>query len=413
MASTINLLRLLADPTRVRLLLLLEQEEFSVAELQQILGMGQSRISSHLAQLKRAGVVSDRRVGKNMYYGANHHGRNSKRERVEEITRLLARELPETSRDRTSLKLVLHKRQDKARKYFDELAGKFGRSYVPGRSWKALAHTLITLLPPLTVADLGAGEGTLSQLLAKKARKVIAVDNSPKMVEFGSELAKKHGFNNLEYRLGDIQDPPIAKNSINLAILSQALHHAIHPERTQSRFMRGFFEEVKRRKVYRVAAAYLIAGGAIIQLASAAFPAWELPNWALRLVIVLLLIGFPIALLLAWAFDLTVQGIKAAPTTGAVGSHMRRNVITLVAAGVVVSAAAGFFLLPRVSAHKVDKSIAVLPFEGLSDEKENAYFADGIQDDVLTNLSKVGDLKVISRTSVMPYRGKTSNVREI
>src|SRR5436190_1210433 len=152
MASTINLLRLLADPTRVRLLLLLEQEEFSVAELQQILGMGQSRISSHLAQLKRAGVVSDRRVGKNVYYGANHHGRNSQRERVEEITRLLARELPETSSDRTSLKLVLHKRQDKARKYFDELAGKFGRSYVAGRSWKALAHTLITLLPPLTVA---------------------------------------------------------------------------------------------------------------------------------------------------------------------------------------------------------------------------------------------------------------------
>src|SRR5438067_9873195 len=186
-----------------------------------------------------------------------------------------------------------------------------------------------------------------------------------------------------------------------------------HPVQTQSLFMSGFFEEVKRRKVYRVAAAYVIAGGAIIQLASAAFPAWELPNWALRLVIVLLLIGFPITLILAWAFDITAQGIKAAPTTGAVGSHMRRNVITLVAAGVVVSAAAGFFLLPRVSAHKVDKSIAVLPFESLSDEKENAYFADGIQDDVLTNLSKIGDLKVISRTSVMPYRGKASNVREI
>jgi ubiquinone/menaquinone biosynthesis C-methylase UbiE/DNA-binding transcriptional ArsR family regulator len=231
MASTINLLRLLADSTRLRLLLLLEQEELSVAELQQILGMGQSRISSHLAQLKRVGVVSDRRVGKNVYYGANDQGRNSQRERVTDITRLLARELPETSRDRTSLKLVLHKRQDKARKYFDELAGKFGRSYVPGRSWKALAHTLITLLPPLTVADLGAGEGTLSQLLAKKARKVIAIDNSPKMVEFGSQLAKKHGFKNLEYRLGDIEDPPIAKNSINLAMLSQALHHAIHPER--------------------------------------------------------------------------------------------------------------------------------------------------------------------------------------
>jgi len=231
MASTINLLRLLADPTRVRLLVLLEQEELSVAELQQILGMGQSRISSHLAQLKRAGVVADRRMGKNVYYGASHTRQNAQRERVTEITRLLARDLPETSRDRTSLKLVLHKRQDKARKYFDELAGKFGRGYVPGRSWQALAHTFITMLPPLTVADLGAGEGTLAQLLAKKARKVIAIDNSPKMVEFGSELAEKHGFKNLEYRLGDIEDPPIARNSIDLAILSQALHHAIHPER--------------------------------------------------------------------------------------------------------------------------------------------------------------------------------------
>ena len=176
--------------------------------------------------------------------------------------------------------------------------------------------------------------------------------------------------------------------------------------------MNGFFEEVKRRKVYRVAAAYVIAAGGIIQLASAAFPAWELPNWALRFVIVLLLIGFPIALTLAWAFDVTAQGIKTTPTA-LPGTHRRRNVIMLVATGVIVSAVAGFFLLPRASARKIDKSIAVLPFENLSDEKENAYFADGIQDDVLTNLSKIGDLKVISRTSVMPYRGKASNLREI
>jgi TolB-like protein/Tfp pilus assembly protein PilF len=175
----------------------------------------------------------------------------------------------------------------------------------------------------------------------------------------------------------------------------------------------GFFKEVKRRKVYRVAAAYIIAAGGVIQLASAAFPAWELPNWALRLVIVLLLLGFPIALMLAWAYDITAQGVRATPTAAVPGSHRRRNVIMLVATGVIVSAGAGFFLLPRVSAHKVDKSIAVLPFENLSDDKENAYFADGIQDDVLTNLSKIGDLKVISRTSVMPYRGKTSNLREI
>src|SRR6516225_219281 len=124
-----------------------------------------------------------------------------------------------------------------------------------------------------------------------------------------------------------------------------------HPVQTQSLFMSGFFEEVKRRKVYQVAVAYIIAGGGIIQLASAAFPAWELPNWALRLVIVLLLIGFPIALILAWAFDVTPQGIKTTPTSDASGSHLRRNVITLITGGVIISAAAGFFLLPRVSAH--------------------------------------------------------------
>ncbi len=177
--------------------------------------------------------------------------------------------------------------------------------------------------------------------------------------------------------------------------------------------MTGFFDEVKRRKVYRVAAGYIIAAGGAIQLASAAFPAWELPNWALRSVIVLLLLGFPVALMFAWAFDITMQGVQATPESAVPGRHRRRNIIMLVATGVIISAAAGFFLLPRVSARKIDKSIAVLPFENLSDERENAYFADGIQDDVLTNLSKIGDLKVISRTSVMSYRGKASNVREI
>jgi TolB-like protein/Tfp pilus assembly protein PilF len=177
--------------------------------------------------------------------------------------------------------------------------------------------------------------------------------------------------------------------------------------------MTGFFEEVKRRKVYRVAAAYVIAAGGIIQLASATFPAWELPNWSLRLVILLLLVGFPIALILAWAFDITPQGIRATPEITVPRTGRRRNIIMLIATGVVVSAATGFFLLPRVAAHKVDKSIAVLPFENLSDEKENAYFADGIQDDLLTNLSKIGDLRVISRTSVMQYRGRPTNLRDI
>src|SRR5437588_1681885 len=182
---------------------------------------------------------------------------------------------------------------------------------------------------------------------------------------------------------------------------------------SKSLFMSGFFKELQRRKVYRVAAAYIIAAGFIIQVGSAVFPAWELPNWTLRLVVVLLLSGFPIALILAWAYDVTPQGIRATPTTSAPGAHRRRNLIMLIATGVVVSAAAGFFLLPRVSARKIDKSIAVLPFENLIDEKENAYFADGMQDDILTNLSKIGDLKVISRTSFMLYRGRAPNVGEI
>jgi TolB-like protein/Flp pilus assembly protein TadD len=175
----------------------------------------------------------------------------------------------------------------------------------------------------------------------------------------------------------------------------------------------GFFEELQRRKVYRVAAAYIIAAGFIIQIGSAIFPAWELPTWTFRLVVVLLLIGFPIALILAWAFDVTAQGIQ--PTRKAASeTHLRRNLIILVGTGVIVSAVAGFFLLPRTSARNIDKSIAVLPFENLSGDPDNAYFADGMQDDILTNLSKIGDLKVISRMSVMSYRGNgTRNAHDI
>jgi TolB-like protein/tetratricopeptide (TPR) repeat protein len=178
--------------------------------------------------------------------------------------------------------------------------------------------------------------------------------------------------------------------------------------------MSGFFEEVQRRKVYRVAAAYVIAAGFLIQIGSAVFPAWDLPGWAFRLVVVLLLMGFPIALILAWAYDITPQGIRATPAPTMPGSHRRRNLIMLIAIGVIISAGAGFFLLPRVSARKIDKSIAVMPFQNLSEEKENAHFADGMQDDILTNLSKIGDLKVISRMSVMSYRGDgTRNARDI
>src|SRR5207248_994677 len=229
MSSTINFLRLIADPTRLRVLLVLEQEELSVAEIQEILGMGQSRISSHLAQLKQAKLVQDRRAGKNIYYALADT--NPMHEQLQAIVKASAKEIPETASDKTALKLVLKNRNDKARDYFNKLAGKFGRSYCPGRTWKGVSHLLLTLVGPITVADLGAGEGTLAQLLAKHAKKVIAIDNSEKMVEFGSSLAKEHGFENLEYRHGDIEEPPIPAGSVDLAILSQALHHANKPAR--------------------------------------------------------------------------------------------------------------------------------------------------------------------------------------
>jgi ubiquinone/menaquinone biosynthesis C-methylase UbiE len=225
MASILKSMRLAADPNRLRLLLLLEREELSVAELQEILAKGQSQISTHLAQLKQAGLVDDRRTGKNSFY------RSKAPAGLMELLREAVAEVPEAEQDREALRLALRRRQDTMRRYFDELAGKFGRQYVPGRSWKGIAEALLKLMPPMVIADLGAGEGTISQLMAQRAKRVIAIDNSEKMVEFGSELARKHGIGNLEFRQGDLEDVPIRAGTVDLAFLSQALHHAVHPER--------------------------------------------------------------------------------------------------------------------------------------------------------------------------------------
>jgi ArsR family transcriptional regulator len=231
MPSILKNLRLLADPSRLRILLLVEREELSVAELQEILGMGQSRISTHLAQLKQAGLVEDRRNGKSILYRLKHGIQSNGFSEMLGVLRQAAAEIPEAEQDSEALRLALRRRQDKMRSYFDELAGKFGRNYVPGRSWQGLAETLLTLMPPMVIADLGAGEGTFSQLLARRSKKVIAVDNSEKMVEYGRELARKHGVKNLEYRKGDLEEVPIRDAAVDLAFFSQALHHAQHPQR--------------------------------------------------------------------------------------------------------------------------------------------------------------------------------------
>jgi TolB-like protein/Tfp pilus assembly protein PilF len=174
--------------------------------------------------------------------------------------------------------------------------------------------------------------------------------------------------------------------------------------------MSGFFEELQRRKVYRVAIAYIVVSWALAQGLAQVLPVFDISNSLIRVVIALLLIGFPVALVLAWVFDVTPQGIKVTPAPGA---HRRRNLILLIGAGVILSAAAGFFLLPRAVWQKIDKSVAVLPFQNLSSDPQNAYFADGVQQEVLTRLAKIADLKVISRASTQQYQSNPGNFAEI
>jgi len=219
----------LHDPTRLRILALLEKEELSVAELQEILHLGQSRISTHLAHLRRVGLVEPRREGKRTYYSLVAKMTAETRHILEAAWTTL-REVPAAKTDAAGLKLALEKRRTAARDYFNRVAGRLGKSFCPGRTWTEIGPLLAQLVPHVVVADLGAGEGWLSQLLARRAEKVIAVDNSPKMVAFGRAEAKKKGIANLEYRLGDLADPPIPPRSVDLVILSQALHHTANPQ---------------------------------------------------------------------------------------------------------------------------------------------------------------------------------------
>lgn len=228
MFSTVKSLRALSDPTRLRLVALLEGQELSVNELQQITRLGQSRISTHLGLLADCELVVSRRDGKRAFYRLAEPTETD----ASEFMRLAVRgahELPEHSADQVNRKRVLARRDEQAETYFNQVAGRFDRVYGPGRSWQAFGHLLLRMLPPLTVADLGAGEGLLAELLARRCQKVIAVDNSEKIVAFGAAKARKNGLKNLEFRLGDLQNPPIEKRSVDVVILSQALHHAADP----------------------------------------------------------------------------------------------------------------------------------------------------------------------------------------
>jgi ArsR family transcriptional regulator len=324
MPSIVKTLRAAADPNRLRILLLLQAEELSVAELQEILAMGQSTISTHLSQLKQAGLVEDRRTGKSSLYRlaigntealkGHEFSRASQPEDAEVLkghdfsradqvegvevlkghdfsraaeankrigalapegsssdqsetldlkrhdlsrtangpskkngalapeapngNRLLsellahaAREIPEAPRDLAEMRRVVKKRQDKMRAFFDSVAGRLGKDYVPGKSWKSLAEALLRLMPPLHIADLGTGEGSFALLLSQRAERVIAVDTSEKMLEVGRENALRAGIKNIEFRAGDMEELPIDDSAVDLVFFSQSLHHALHPGR--------------------------------------------------------------------------------------------------------------------------------------------------------------------------------------
>jgi TolB-like protein/predicted Zn-dependent protease len=188
--------------------------------------------------------------------------------------------------------------------------------------------------------------------------------------------------------------------------------------------LRNFFSELKRRNVYKVAVAYIVAGWALSQGIAQVFPVFDIPNWVIRLIVLLIIIGLPIALVLAWMFELTPQGIKRTETADAMPiattGYQKHAWIYIVVLGAVISVSLFFIgrytAGNRISASANDisnKSIAVLPFENLSSDKENAYFADGIQDEILTRLSKIAALKVISRTSTQKYKSAPDNLREV
>ncbi len=223
-------LKILSDPTRLRLVALVSREELSVAELQEILGMGQSRISSQLALLRQAGLVSDRREGKKAFYSLSPGLAPKQRALLAAAADCVA-ELGVMAEDRENLDRILQKRRRVAEQYFNLIAGRLGRNYCPGRSWEAIGRLALRLAPAIDLADLGAGEGLISQLLARNARQVWCIDNSPAMVAVGTELARKNDLANLAYKLGDIEQVPLPDRSVDLAILSQALHHARHPQR--------------------------------------------------------------------------------------------------------------------------------------------------------------------------------------
>ncbi|MHC4375326.1 MAG: ArsR/SmtB family transcription factor [Planctomycetota bacterium] len=227
LGDTARLLKALGDENRLRLIHLLAVEELSVGELVEVLNLGQSRISAHLALLKEVGLVADRRLGrKSLYKLLDGPGCDLARELLKD-----ADQSPEMQADRAGLEALLARRREEARSYFDRVAAAFGEQVLPGRTWEGLARGLLRLAPRARYVDLGIGDGLLTLMLAQVGERVTAVDLSTQMLDGLQQRAHKQGLDNIECVEGEIEELPLEGEQFDVAVLSQALHHARLPQR--------------------------------------------------------------------------------------------------------------------------------------------------------------------------------------
>ena len=225
LAQTSRLLKALAEETRLRILHLLDHEELSGSDLMEILNMGQSRVSTHLALLKEVGLVVDRRAGRRSLFRIASNGTVA----FWEQTRDANADCPEFQADLQGLVSLRARRSHASRAYFDRVAATFGEQILPGRTWEGLSRALGRLAPRVRYADLGIGDGLLTLMLAEVAESVTAVDISPEMLMQLRQRAKQAGLTNIVPVEGGIEDLPLPDNSFEVAVLSQALHHADSP----------------------------------------------------------------------------------------------------------------------------------------------------------------------------------------
>jgi ArsR family transcriptional regulator len=232
--GTSRLLRALADETRMRILHLLATEELSGTDLMEILNMGQSRISTHLALLKEVGLVQDRKAGRRTFFSlAPGPAAGFWADVLAENAAA-----PEFSADEAGLQALRERNRSERRAYFDRVAASFGDELLPGRTWEGLARAVLQLAPRARYADLGIGDGLLTLMLAEVASRVTAVDISAEMLAQLATRAKAKGFDNIEYVEGEIEDLPLSDGSHDVVVASQALHHARAPARCLSEAQR-------------------------------------------------------------------------------------------------------------------------------------------------------------------------------